>query len=354
MSENNRIKRKRPGSPPGVLVHVGRKKMQSVDIQAFDFGRDNLEEAHGITADEALKYRDTQNVSWVNIDGLHDVDIIRTIGSHYHIHALNLEDVLDTNHRPKIDDMEDYIYVSLKMLTINPADRRVALEHISILLGETWVLSFQEIPGDIFEPIRERLRAGKGRMRKMGADYFAYALMDSIVDHYFVVVEELGARIEILDEAILQRPSPKTLQEIHSLKNELITVRKSVWPMRDIVAGLARNEGKLIRPETEVFIKDLYDHVIQLIDTVEIYRDLVGGLFDIYLSSISNRTNEIIRVLTVTTSIFIPLTFIVGVYGMNFHYFPELEWKYGYPMIWLVMLSMAGGMLILFRKRGWI
>lgn len=354
MNDFTKMKRKRPGSPPGVLVHVGRKKMQNVEIQAFDFSPEQIEELQDITAEESLRFRDTKNVSWVNIDGLHDVNVIRTIGSHYHIHPLNMEDVLDTNHRPKLDDMEDYIYVSLKMLTINPSNKRVAQEHISILLGESWVLSFQEIPGDIFDPIRERLRAGKGRMRRMGADYFAYALMDSIVDHYFVVVEELGARIEILDEAILERPSPNTLQEIHSLKNELISVRKAVWPLRDIVSGLERNECKLIRPETTVFIKDLYDHVIQLIDTVEVYRDLVGGLFDIYLSSISNRTNEVIRVLTVTTSIFIPLTFIVGVYGMNFHYFPELEWKYGYPLIWLVMIGLASGMIYFFRKRGWI
>jgi len=354
MAEKKTYKRKRPGASPGSLVLVGKKRLQEVAIESFDYSPDFFEEKTKLTPDECLKYRDTDNISWVNIDGLHDTEVIRKIGTHYIIHPLTLEDILDTIHRPKLDDMDHYIYVSLKMLSIEPGTNKIIQELISIVFGFNWVLSFQEFPGDVFVPVRERLRAGKGRMRKMGADYLAYTLMDAIIDNYFLVVESLGERIEKLDNEVISHANKNSLRLIHDLKNELIMVRKVVWPLRDIVNSLYRTESELIQDDTTVFIRDMYDHVIQIIETIEIYRDQVNGLFDIYLSSISNRTNDIMRVLTVMTSIFIPLTFVVGIYGMNFHSMPELSWEYGYPFTWVIMITIAVSMFFFFKRRGWL
>lgn len=240
------------------------------------------------------------------------------------------------------------------MLTVDPITQKIGQEQVGIILGDDYILSFQEsAEGDVFNPIRERLRTGKGRMRKLGADYFAYCLLDAVIDNYFLVVESIGERIESLDQEIIVNPSKTTLPKVHNLKNELIKLRKAVWPLRDIVSTLERSESPLFKESTEIYIKDLYDHSVQIIDTIETYRDLVSGLFDIYLSSVSNKTNDVMKVLTMMASIFIPLTFIVGVYGMNFKYFPELEWQYGYAMVWVLMIGVAGSLWIYFKKKGW-
>lgn len=345
---------KKPGTSPGSLILTGQKRVQKAKIEYFEFSQSHLKENVNSNADEILSIKDSDNNIWVNIDGLHETDLIQKIGSRYNIHPLNLEDILDVNSRPKIDEMDEYIFLSFKMLSWSAGTKKLSQEQLSIILGDRWVLSFQELPGDSFDPIRERLRSGKGRMRKMGVDYLAYALIDALVDYYFVIAEEIGERIDVIDKKVLDNPSPLLLKQIQTLKNELVKVRKAIWPLRDIISTLERNDSGLVRAETNVFLRDLHDHVIQLIETIETYRDLVGGLFDIYLSSQSNRTNEVIRLLTVITSVFIPLTFIVGVYGMNFKVFPELDWHYGYAMVWAAMIIIATGMLVFFRKRDWI
>jgi magnesium transporter len=357
MNDTPQIRRKRPGSSPGSLVLNSPRRAPEVQMQTFEFSPDYFQEDPKASLEKVLGLKNGPRQSWINIDGLHDVDLIQKIGTDFEIHSLNLEDILDPTSRPKIDEMEDYIFMSFKMISFGKKSgngEKLIQEQVSLILGKNWVLSFQEIPGDSFEPVRERLRSGKGRMRRMGADYFAYALVDAAVDYYFVAVESIGERLDAIDKKVLDSPSPATLKQIHSLKNDLIKVRKAIWPLRDVISSLERNESKLVNPETLIFIRDLHDHIVQLIEAVETYRDLVGGLFDIYLSSQSNRTNEIIRVLTVTTSTFIPLTFIVGVYGMNFKFFPELEWHYGYHFVWILMIAVAVGMVSFFRKRGWI
>jgi magnesium transporter len=354
MEATPRNRPKKPGASPGSLILTGQKKVQKVKLEYFEFGQTYLKENIEANVDEILTLKNSANNLWINIDGLHETDLIQKIGSHFSIHPLNQEDILDVNSRPKIDEMDEYIFLSFKMLSWGTGAKKLSQEQLSIILGDHWVLSFQELPGDSFDPIRERLRSGKGRMRKMGVDYLAYALIDALVDYYFVIAEEIGERIDTIDKKVLDNPSPLLLKQIQTLKNELVKVRKAIWPLRDIISTLERNDSGLIRSETNVFLRDLNDHIIQLIETIETYRDSVGGLFDIYLSSQSNRTNEVIRLLTVITSIFIPLTFIVGIYGMNFKFFPELNWQYGYPMVWGIMVAIALGMLVFFKKREWI
>ena len=230
----------------------------------------------------------------------------------------------------------------------------IKAEQVSVILGSNFVISFQEIPGDVFDPIRDRIRNAKGRIRKMGADYLAYALLDAIVDNYFIILEKLGEKIEDMEEALVQNPTPETLQTIHHLKRETIFLRKSVWPLREVINSLERKESALIQEKTLIYIRDVYDHTIQVIDSVETFRDLVSGMLDIYLSSISNKMNNVMRVLTIIATIFIPLTFVAGIYGMNFKFMPELEWPMSYPLVWIIMIGITLSMIVYFRKKEWL
>jgi magnesium transporter len=288
------------------------------------------------------------------VDGLHQVEILEKLGECYGLHPLVLEDILNTDQRPKTEDYGEYIYIVLKMLDYNDKSNEIEPEQMSLILGPNFVFSFQEREGDTFNPIRERIRNNKGRIRKMGADYLAYTLLDSIVDNYFIILEKLGEKIEFLEEKLVTRPTPETLQVIHYLKREMISFRKAVWPLREVVSGLERGEASLIKEATRIYLRDVYDHTIQTIDTIETYRDMVSGMLDIYLSSVSNRLNSVMKVLTIIATIFMPLTFLAGVYGMNFKYMPELEWRWGYPVTWLIMAGIGISMLIYFRKKRWL
>jgi magnesium transporter len=279
---------------------------------------------------------------------------VEKIGTHFGIHPLIMEDILHTGQRPKGEDLGDYLFIVLKMIYHDEEKDEVIGEQLSLILGPNYVISFQEREGDVFNPIRERIRNAKGRIRKAGADYLAYVLVDAIVDHYFAILEELGGTIESLEEELVTNPRPETLQTIHTLKRELIFLRKSVWPLREVISGLEREESPLITEPTGIYLRDVYDHTIQVIDTIETYRDMVSGMLDIYLSSLSNRMNEVMKVLTMIATIFIPLTFIAGIYGMNFKFMPELEWHWGYPMALVVMLLIVGSMFIYFRRKKWL
>jgi len=279
--------------------------------------------------------------------------MMEKIANHFGIHSLVMEDILNTGQRPKMDDMDDYVYVVLKMLNYNEEDDEIDAEQISIILGQNFVISFQEKERDVFEPIRERIRKNKGRIRKKGADYLAYTLLDSVVDIYFTILEKIGERIEFLEEELVENPSTQTLQEIHGLKREMIFLRKSIWPLREVISGLERGESSLIKETTVIYLRDVYDHTIQVIDTVETFRDMLSGILDVYLSSISNKMNEVMKVLTIIATIFIPLTFLAGVYGMNFRYMPELEWRWGYFTALFLMAVIGIGMVIYVRKKKW-
>jgi magnesium transporter len=346
---------KKIGLSPGALVHIGKKKIEKVRIRLIDYDEKQLQEKEPKTVEECFPFKDLPTVTWVNIDGLHDIRIMEKIGKHFGLHPLVLEDILNTEQRPKIEDFDDYIFVVLKMLYFDENEGEIRAEQISIILGSNFVLSFQERVGDMFNPIRERIRTGKGRVRKMRPDYLAYALLDAIVDNYFVVLEKLGEKIEEMEEELVSNPTPETLQAIHNLKREMIFLRKSVWPLREVVSRLERGESPLIKEATGIYLRDVYDHTIQVIDTIETYRDMLSGMLDIYLSSISNRMNQVMKVLTIIATIFIPLTFVAGIYGMNFEYMPELKWHWFYPKaFWLVMLGVAALMLVYFRRKRWL
>jgi magnesium transporter len=345
---------KKAGAAPGTLVHIGEKKTERVRIRLIDYDKKQLQEKELKTIEECFPCKDEPTISWINIDGVHDIETIEKVGGHFGIHPLVLEDIVNTGQRPKAEDFDDYVYIVLKMLYYDAKEKEVRAEQFSLILGSNFLISFQERVGDVFELVRERIRKGKGHIRKAGADYLAYALMDAIVDQYFIIMEIFGDKMEALEEELVENPTGRTMETIHTMKREMIYFRKQVWPLREVVGGLVRGEFSLISESTAVYLRDVYDHTIQVIDTVESLRDVLGGMLDLYLSTISNRMNEVMKVLTIIATIFIPLTFVAGIYGMNFKYMPELEWHWGYYMIWGVMAVVVVTMVVYFKRRAWL
>jgi magnesium transporter len=346
---------KKIGLSPGTLVHIGNKKVGKTKIRVIDYDESQLEEKEVEKIEECFPFKEKPTVTWINIDGLHEVEIIEKIGKCYDVHPLVLEDIVNTGQRPKMEDFDDYIFVVLKMLYYDEKENEVIAEQLSLILGSNFVVSFQERVGDVFDPIRERIRNAKGRIRKVGADYLAYALIDAVVDNYFIILEKLGEKIESMEEELVTNPTPETLQTIHNLKREMIFLRKSVWPLRELISGLEREESSLIHESTGLYLRDVYDHTIQVIDTIETYRDMLSGMLDIYLSSVSNRMNEVMKVLTIIATIFIPLTFVAGIYGMNFEFMPELKWHWVYPWaFWLIIAGITGFLVFYFKRKKWL
>lgn len=342
------------GLAPGELVHIGDKKTDRIKISVIDYNLEGFEEKELESVEECFSYKKNRNITWINVDGLHDTKTIEKIGNHFDIHPLVLEDILNTDQRPKMEDYDKYIFLVLKMLHYDEKTGENLVEQVSIILCQNYVISFQEKTGDVFDSIRERIRNGKGRIRKLGTDYLAYTLIDAIVDNYFAILEKISEKVEKIEEKIIKEPNPNTLQEIYDLKKEMIYLRKSVWPLREVISSLQRDGSRLIKKNTYVFLRDVYDHTIQVIDTIETFRDMISGILDIYMSSVSNKMNEIMKVLTIFAAIFIPLTFVAGVYGMNFEYMPELAWKWGYPMVWIIIILMSLSMLGYFKHKKWL
>jgi len=342
------------GLPPGTLIHVGERKTEHIKITILDYDESHLEERTIKRVDECFPYKNKATVTWINMDGIHDVKTIETLGQGFGLHPLVMEDILNTDKRPKMEDFGDYLYLVLKMLYYNAKKEEILVEQVSLILGPNFLISFQEREGDVFNPVRERIRNGKGRSRRMGPDYLAYALIDAVVDHYFNILEGLGEKIELVEQELVTNPGRKTLQEIHRLKRDMLMIRRSVWPLREVISNLERSESSLIQHTSRVFLRDVYDHIIEVIDVIETFRDMLSGMLDIYLSSISNRLNEIMKVLTIMGTIFIPLTFVASIYGMNFKYMPELDWPWGYPAVLLIMAVITIVMLVYFRKKKWI
>jgi magnesium transporter len=345
---------KKTGAAPGTLVHIGEKKIDRAKISLMVYDRD------AITSRELAAITDLPeidagagNTVWLNIDGLHDVALIETIGARFGIHSLTLEDILQTGQRPKAELFDAYMYIVLKELQYREADEVLASEQISFLLLPGMLISFQESVGDVFDGVRERLAKGKGRIRGLGSDYLAYALLDAIVDQYFVILEKLGQDIESVEEELTESPKSRTMQRIHELRHEFIYLRKQIWPLREVVNNLSKDDSGIFQEKTRLFLRDVYDHTIQVIDTVESYRDILSGFLDLYLSIVSNKLNEVMKVLTLISTIFIPITFIVGVYGMNFKYMPELDWRWGYFGAWGLILVVVGLMVFYVKKKNW-
>jgi len=341
------------GLPPGELVHVGAVSDAPVTISVLDYSADTLNERESLTPEDCAPFRDSQTVTWIDVGGVHDVDIIGRFGDSFGLHPLTLEDVVNTHQRPKLEEYENYIYVVLKMPRFSKDAGEFVDEQVSFILMRGCVISFQEMPGDVFDGIRERIRSGRGRIRKAGADYLMYALVDAVVDGYFSLLETIGERIESIEEELALEPSQKVMRTIHNLKRESILVRRAIWPLREVISALAKNDSALIDQPTMIYLRDVYDHTIQVIDTIESLRDMLSGLLDLYLSSVSNRMNEVMKVLTVIATMFIPLTFVAGVYGMDFEHMPELSWRWGYAAVWGVMLTILVLMVSFFKRKRW-
>ena len=345
---------KKINQPPGSMNFVGEKRTDLTSLSIIEYDEKQCLEKQVKTIEDCLPFKDLPTVTWVNVCGLHQTEVIAKMGKYFNLHPLLLEDIVNTDQRPKMDDYGDYLFFVLKMLHYDEKESTINAEQVSFILSTNFVISFQESGGDVFDPIRDRIRNAKGIIRKMGPDYLAYSLIDAIVDNYFIILEKLGDKIEFLEDELVANPRTETLQTIHSLKREIIFLRKSVWPLREVVSRMERGGFSLIRQTTSIYLRDVYDHTIQVIDAIETYRDLLSGMLDIYLSSISNRMNEIMKVLTIIGTIFIPLSFVAGLYGMNFSYMPELGWRWSYPIILTVMLTIGLIMVFYFHRKKWL
>lgn len=343
---------KKVGTPPETLIYTGDKR-EEFEITITDYNATEYKRIKVKDIDECASFKDSSTVTWIDVVGLHRVDAVEKIGKIYNLHPLVLEDILNIHQRAKIEYFEDYIFIVLKMLTYDDKSHEIESEQISMVLGDSFVFTFRERTLDIFDPIHERIENNRGAIRKKGADYLLHALIDIIVDNYYVILEKLGEEIESLESEVVTNPSHDTVQAIHKFKSNLINMRRSAWPLREILSQLSKGDSHLLK-EAPIYFRDVYDHTIQAIDTVEMFRDMSSSLLDIYLSSISNKTNEIMKVLTIIATIFIPLTLIAGIYGMNFKYMPEMEWKYGYPMVLIVMLVTGIGMVVYFKRKKWM
>lgn len=331
------------------------KKISGNAITVFDYNESHLEEKKAKDIKECMPYKDTKTVTWVNIDNVPPASFLTELGLGFDLHPVILGDILNVDQRPKAELLDEYIYVVLKMLYLGKNKGNIISEQLSIIIAPKFVLSFQQgIAGDVFEPVRERIRRAQPRIRAGGTDYLGYKLIDAVVDGYFPILEKLGEDIEGLEEELIATPAPRTLRTLHALKRQVLGLRKSVWPLREVANSLVRGDSHLIKKSTQIYLRDVYEHTVQVIDTIETYRDMLSGMMDIYLSSVSNRLNAVMKILTIITVIFMPLTFLTGMYGMNFKYMPGLEWLWGFPVLIGVMLVIFLGMLAYFKKKEWL
>jgi magnesium transporter len=348
---------KKIGLEPGSLVYVGDRDHASGRIGLIEYSADGFREEEVAGPDGLHPPAEPDRVLWINVEGAHDPAVVGRIGTTFGLHPLVQEDILNTTQRPKLEDMDDYLFVTLRMIGLHGDGTAAEIfeEQVSLVLGRNFVLSFQDgVEGDVFGPLRDRLRTNKGRSRRSGADYLAYSMLDAVVDNYFTVLEKVGEELEELEERLIEAPGHDDLAAIYSLKRRFLFLRRSVWPLREVLSKLERGESDLVQPATLPYLRDVYDHTIQVIDTVETYRDMLGGLVDVYMSSISLKLNQVMKVLTVIATIFMPLTFIAGVYGMNFEHMPELKWHYGYYASLGLMAVVAGIMVYYFKRAKWL
>lgn len=338
---------------PGTMTYVGHKEATETKLDVIDYNTENYERFSSTTTEDAFKFVDEDSITWFNIDGLSNVKEIEKLGEHYELHPLVMEDIVNTGQRPKVEEYEDYLFIVAKMLYYKNGN--IENEHISMIVGKNYLLTFQESDGDVFDPVRERLETGKGRIRGRSTDYLMFALLDSIIDNYFLVIDDISDRIEEMEASLfINKPNDNVTQEIQDLKQTILRIRRSVFPLREVVSRLEKMDTRLIENSTINYIRDLHDHIIQISEHIDIYREMIWGLMDLYMTTISNKMNEVMKVLTIMASIFIPLTFIAGIYGMNFEYMPELQWEYSYFVLWGVMIIIFFLMIYYFKRKKWL
>ena len=351
-----KIKRKsKLGLPPGSLVFTGTQKMETAEISVIQYSAGSFSEKKFQDPDALLSSISAfEGVNWINVDGLHDEALIEKLCTHLGVHRLSMEDILSVGQRTKLEEYADYIHIVLRMFDVDTTDETIDGEQLSFILRNDTLLTFQEKKGDVFDGIRNRIREDKGIIRKKGADYLLYTLLDTVVDQYFLTLENFSEKIEELEFALLENPTKETLNSVYELRRESLSLRRCVYPLREMINRFEKLEEPIINKETKIYIRDLYDHSIQIIETVEVFREMVIGLLELYMNSVSNKLNEIMKVLTIMSSIFIPLTFVVGVYGMNFDNMPILHYKYGYYAVWLIMALLVVFMVIYFKRKKWL
>jgi magnesium transporter len=351
---------KKAGLSPGTAVYIGRERTERVRMSVMDYDSTNLKEREITDPSECAAFPETPTITWLNVDGLHQPAVVVELGRIFGIHPLHIEDIVNSGGRPKADDAPEYVFVVLKMLYMDKDSGELVVEHVSVVFGRNWVLTFQEPGRDVFDSVRLRIRNTQPRMRLTSPDYLAYSLIDAVVDNYYIVLEEIGEGIEALEDDVADQPKPESLATIRELRKKLILLRKAIWPLREVIGSLERMESGLIQPSTRPYLRDLYEHAVQAIDSVETYRDMMATMLDLYHTGVSNRLNEIMKMLTIIATIFIPLGFLAGVYGMNFDTgagplnMPELGWPYGYALFWSMAASVGGGLLWFFRRKGWL
>ena len=354
MGRQTQKMKNRIGLAPGSMVHIGNQKSQSTKISLINYQLSAVTETKCENITDIFASFQFENVSWINIDALHDLPLFTQLAEKLKLHPLLMEDILDTGQKPKLEIYEDHLLVIIKMITWNDEEKRIDFEQVSFVLGKNYLLSFQERQGDVFEHVRQRIRNPQSRIRKMKTDYLLYSLLDAIIDSYFLLLSTLGDQIEELEEELIKDPSDDILTTIHHLKHDVLFLRKSIWHLRTVISNLNREDFQYITPELHTYLRDLYDNTVQVMDTIETYREIISGMLDIYLSSLSNRMNQVMKVLTIFAAIFIPLTFVAGVYGMNFQYMPELGYKWAYPIWWVFVIIITVGMVIYFKKKKWM
>ncbi len=344
---------KKKGEAPGTITYMGHRENRESVVNILDYNENEFNVHAPGNIDEIVAHKGPPLVSWIDIVGLSDEAFIEKVGKRFGLNGLVMEDTVNTQQRPKIDEYEAYIFAVFKMLYINEKNQLVG-EHVALVLLENCVLVFQELEEDVFTGVRDRARKKSGRIRSRGADYLFFALLDAIVDNYFAVLEYLNDKIEVLEEAVYADPRPEVAHKIQELKKEVLRVRRWVYPVKELTSRLIENDHPLITHETKIFLRDILDHAIEVNESLQIYREMSMSLMEMYMSNMSNKMNEVMKVLTIMASIFIPMTFIAGIYGMNFDNMPELHWEYGYYMVWGVMILLFIGMMVYFRRKHWI
>ena len=354
MTESLNNPSEKSGLPPGSLVHVGNVHKSATRISVVDYSKQHVDQLEVKSLDEVIKYKNTDSLTWVVIEGLTDISIVENIGASFGIHPLVLEDILNTHQRPKFEEYDGYLYIVLKCLMPETKKFAVNYEQVSLLVLNNFVFTFKEKQDELFSPIYKRLSNNKGRIRTQGSDYLTYSILDTIVDQNFVLIDALDETVTMLEDKIFLDASRDALNTIRKLKREIISIRRHISPIRELMAELLRSDSEIIHDSSRIYFRDVYDHTIRIIESIETYRDILSGLLDIYISSVSNKMNEVMKVLTVFASIFIPLTFIAGIYGMNFEYMPELQWKWAYPLLWAVFIIIPVVLLVYFRRKKWL
>ncbi len=342
------------GLPPGSLIHIGNQKTENVSISIVDYTKLNIIEKNIKSPKECISYIEKDSCSWFNVCGLHETKTVSLIGEVFNLHPLLLEDILNTNHRPKVEEFDDYLFVSLKILGVNQEHSEIKSEQISLVVGKNWLISFQEQDNDIFNSLIQRLHTPQTNIREKGVDYLLYRLIDTIVDNYFYVTEFISEQSEIIEEKITVSTSKDLLTEVQNLKKQLIKAKKTINPLREVLSYMQSDKTNFVHESTARYIHDVYDHIIQMGESLDTQREIISNIMDLYHSYVSNKMNQIMQVLTIISTIFIPLTFIAGIYGMNFEYMPELHWKYGYYSTWGIMILIMITMILFFKRKKWL